>query len=160
MIKGLSAYKPLIKPTIVLDAGIATEANIKWLKGNKYSYLVVSRKRKKDIPANVNLVTVKKNDNTLVQAALVKNEDTDEIELYCHSKGKEKKEKGIKTLFQNRFEEELIKAQSALSKKNGIKRYEKVIERIGRLKERFKRVAHRYDSYHKERPRNKQSKSH
>ena len=159
MIKDLSAYKPLVKPTIVLDAGIATEANIKWLKGNQYSYLVVSRKRKKDIPANVNLVTVKKDDNTLVQAALVKNEDTDEIELYCHSKGKEKKEKGIKTLFQNRFEEELIKAQSALSKKNGIKRYEKVIERIGRLKERFKRVAHRYEVIIKKDPETNKAKA-
>jgi len=129
----------------VLDAGIATEANIKWLKGNQYSYLVVSRKKRKDIPVNINLVTIKKDDNTFVQAALVKNEDSDEIELYCHSKGKEKKEKGIKSLFQQRFEEELRKAQSALFKKNGIKRYDKVVERIGRLKERFKRIAHRYE---------------
>ena len=145
MIKGLSPEKPLIKPIIVLDAGIATEANIKWLKGNQYSYLVVSRKKRKDIPVNINLVTIKKDDNTFVQAALVKNEDSDEIELYCHSKGKEKKEKGIKSLFQQRFEEELRKAQSALFKKNGIKRYDKVVERIGRLKERFKRIAHRYE---------------
>lgn len=145
MIKDLSAEKPLNKPIIVLDAGIATEANIKWLKRNQYSYLVVSRKKKKDIPENVNLITVKKDDNTFVQAALVKNEETDEIELYCHSKGKEKKEQGIKSLFQQRLEEELIKAHSALSKKNGTKRYEKVIEKIGRLKERFKRVAHCYE---------------
>jgi len=145
MIKDLSAEKPLNKPIIVLDAGIATEANIKWLKGNQYSYLVVSRKKKKNIPENVNLITVKKDDNTFVQAALVKNEETDEIELYCHSKGKEKKEQGIKSLFQQRLEEELIKAHSALSKKNGTKRYEKVIEKIGRLKERFKRVAHCYE---------------
>lgn len=145
MIKDISAEKSLIKPIIVLDAGIASDANIKWLKGNQYSYLVVSRKKKKDIPKNVNLITVKKDDNAFVQAALVKNEETDEIELYCHSKGKEKKEQGIKSLFQQRLEEELIKAHSALSKKNGTKRYEKVIEKIGRLKERFKRVAHCYE---------------
>ena len=145
MIKHLSNENTLIKPIIVLDAGIATEANIKWLKGNQYSYLVVSRKRKKDIPANLNMITVKEDDNTFVQAALVKNEDNDEVELYCHSKGKEKKEKGIKSLFQQRFEEELKKTQAALSKKNGTKHYEKVIEKIGRLKEKFKRVAHRYE---------------
>lgn len=145
MIKDISDGNTLIKPIIVLDAGIATEANIKWLRDNQYAYLVVSRKKKKDIPENANLVTVKKDANTFVQATLVKNEETDELELYCHSKGKEEKEKGIKSLFQQRFEEELIKARSALSKKNGTKRYEKVIERIGRLKERFKRVAHRYE---------------
>jgi transposase len=159
MIKDLSAYKPVIKPTIVLDAGIATEANITWLKGNQYAYLVVSRKRNKDIPANANLVTAKKDDTTVVKAALANNEDTDEIELYCHSKGEEKKENGIKTLFQNRFEDELIKARSALSKKNGTKRYEKVIERIGRLKERFKRVAHRYEVTIKKEPETNKAKA-
>ena len=146
MIRDLAASNsPLIKPIIVLDAGIATEANIQWLKENQYCYLAVSRKRKKDIPANINMIIVKEDDNNLVQAALVKNEDTSELKLYCHSKGKEKKEKAIKGLFQQRFEEELKKAQSALYKKNGTKRYEKVIEKIGRLKERFKRVAHRYE---------------
>lgn len=158
MIKDLSAEKPLVKPTVVLDAGIATEANIKWLKGNQYSYIVVSRKKKKDIPENVNMVTVKKDDNTFVQVALVKNEETDEIELYCHSKGKEKKEQGIKSLFQQRFEEELIKTRSALSKKNGTKRYEKVIEKIGRLKERFKRVAHCYEVVVKKDPETNKAK--
>jgi transposase len=158
MIKAISDKNTPIKPTVVLDAGIATEANIKWLKGNQYSYIVVSRKKKKDIPENVNLVTVKKDDNTFVQAALVKNEETDEIELYCHSKGKEKKEQGIKSLFQQRFEEELIKARSALSKKNGTKRYEKVIEKIGRLKERFKRVAHCYEVVVKKDPETNKAK--
>jgi transposase len=158
MIKDISDENTPIKPTVVLDAGIATEANIKWLKGNQYSYIVVSRKKKKDIPENVNLVTVKKDNNTFVQAALVKNEETDEIELYCHSKGKEKKEQGIKSLFQQRFEEELIKARSALSKKNGTKRYEKVIEKIGRLKERFKRVAHCYEVVVKKDPETNKAK--
>jgi len=59
----------------------------------------------------------------------------------------------------NRFEEELIKAQSALSKKNGTKRYEKVIERIGRLKERFKRVAHRYEVTIKKDPETNKAKA-
>lgn len=144
MLKSLSANNSFIRPTIVLDAGIATQANIDWLQENKYSYIVVSRKKKKEIPDHVTLVTVKKDNNNFVQAALVKNEETDEIELYCHSKAKEEKEKGIKNLFQQRFEEELTKARSSLSKKNGTKRYEKVIEKIGRLKEKFKRVAHRY----------------
>jgi len=159
MIKDISDENPLIKPTVVLDAGIATEANIKWLRDNQYAYLVVSRKKKKDIPENVNLVTVKKDDNTSVQAALLKNEETDEIELYCHSKGKERKEQGIKSLFQQRFEEELIKARSALSKKNGTKRYEKVIEKIGRLKERFKRVSHRYEVTVKKDPETNKAKA-
>lgn len=81
----------------------------------------------------------------IVKAAILENEESGEIELYCHSTSKEKKEKGIKSFFSQRFEEELEKAKSSLFKKNGTKRYDKVIERIGRLKERFKRISHRYE---------------
>jgi len=153
MIHDLSDEKLLIKPTIVLDAGIAIEDNIKWLKDNQYFYVVVSRKKKKDIPANIDLVTVKEKNGTIIKSALVKNED--EVELYCHSIRKEKKERSIKNAFYQRFEEELKKVQSALSKRNGVKRYDKVIERIGRLKERYKRVAHRYKVTIKKDPKTK-----
>lgn len=147
MINGLCSSKPIIKPTIVMDAGIATEANLKWLKDRKdqYTYLVVSRKRKQAMPNGVELVTVKQDEQILVQAALLKNEASDEMELYCHSTGKEKKEKSIKNTFGQRFEEALKQAQQSLSKKKGTKCHDKVVERIGRLKERFKRVAHRYE---------------
>lgn len=144
MIEGLSCKESLIKPIIVIDRGLSTEANIKWLRENQYLYLIISRKRKRDIPINVEMITVKEDKDTIVRAGIINGEGSDEIELYCHSTGKEKKENGIKNSFSQRFEEELEKAQLALSKKGGTKRYEKVIERIGRLKERFNRVAHRY----------------
>lgn len=151
MIQGLSdgyvSKPPLIKPTIVLDAGIASEKNIQWLKGNHYPYIVVSRKKKKEIPPDVRMVTVKEDDKTntvLVQAGLAENKESDELELYCHSTDKEKKKESIKTKFQQRFETELLNARKALHIKNGTKRYEKVIERIGRLKEKFKLVSHTY----------------
>jgi transposase len=137
----------LFKPTIVVDAGIATEDNINWLKGKHYHYIVVSRKKKKAIPSDVAMIAVKKDDkaNTvLVQAGLADSPDTDELELYCHSVDKEKKEEGIKNKFQQRFEAELLKARNALNLKNGTKRYDKVIERIGRLKEKYKLVSNRY----------------
>jgi transposase len=148
MIKGLAGEdNDNFKPTIILDAGIATEDNIKWLKGKFYHYIVVSRKKKKAIPADVAMIAVKEDDKTntvLVQAGLAKNQGTGELELYCHSIDKEKKEEGIKNKFQQRFEAELLKARNALDLKNGTKRYDKVIERIGRLKEKFKLVSSRY----------------
>ena len=152
MIKGLAGKDinedSLFKPTIVLDAGIATEDNIKWLKAKRYPYIVVSRKKKKEIPSDVTMIAVKEDDKTntvLVQAGLAKNQETDESELYCHSIDKEKKEDSIKNKFQQRFEAELLKARNALNLRNGTKRYDKVVERIGRLKERFKLVSHRYN---------------
>ncbi len=108
----------------------------------------VSRKKKKEIPSDVVMIPVKEYDKTntvLVQAGLAKNQETDELELYCHSIDKEKKEESIKTKFQERFEAELLKVRNALHLRNGTKRYDKVLERIGRLKERFKLVSHRYN---------------
>ena len=133
----------LIKPTIVLDAGIASEENVLWLKDKHYPYIVVSRKKKKEIPSDVTMIAVKEDDRTntvLVQAGLAKKQETDELELYCHSTDKEKKEESIKTKFQERFEDELLKARNALHLRNGTKRYDKVkvVERIGRLKEKYK----------------------
>jgi len=151
MIKKLSGEDinktSLFKPTIVLDAGIATEDNINWLKDKSYRYIVVSRKKKKAIPSDVTMIAVKKDDkaNTvLVQAGLAENRQTGELELYCHSVDKEKKEEGIKNKFQQRYEAELLKARNALDLKNGTKRYDKVIERIGRLKEKYKLVSRGY----------------
>jgi len=137
----------LIKPTVVLDAGVASEANIQWLKDTHYPYIVVSRRKKRHLPPDLTMVAVKKDDKTstvLVQAGLAKNQETDEVELYCHSIDKEKKEEGIKTTFQQRFEAELLKARNALGLRGGTKRYEKVVERVGRLKERYKLVSHLY----------------
>jgi transposase len=136
-----------IKPTIVVDAGIASEKNIRWLKDKRYPYIVVSRKKKKEIPSDVTMVAVKKDEKTntvFVQAGLAKNQENDELELYCHSIDKEKKEESIKNKFQQRFEAELLKARHALDLRNGTKAYDKVVERIGRLKEKFKLVSHTY----------------
>lgn len=145
-IKNLSNKKSLTKPIIVMDAGIATESNVEWIKDNKeqYSFVVVSRKRKKDIPDGINMVTVKDSNGVIVRAGKVSNQKSDEIEIYCHSTGKEKKEESIKTAFMQRFEDVLQEANDALSKKNGTKLYDKVVEKIGRLKERFKRIAYQY----------------
>jgi transposase len=45
-----SSEDSLIKPTIVVDAGVASEENIQWLKDTHYPYIVVSRKKKKKSP--------------------------------------------------------------------------------------------------------------
>lgn len=145
MIHSLSSPDMLRKPLIVVDAGLATEANLQWLKDHRYGYIVVSRKKKTEMPQGLPMVTVREDNQRLIRAALINNQDTQEIELYCHSTAKEAKEEGIKNRFEKRFEEELKKVRGALGKKRGTKRYEKVLEKIGRLKERFKRVARRYE---------------
>jgi transposase len=141
MITALASPPFAAQPLIVMDAGVATEANILWLKDHRYDYIVVSRTKKVDIPAE--MVTVREDNRRLIRAALLY--DADEATLVCHSTDKEIKETGIENRFEQRFEEELGKVHSALGKKYGRKRYEKVVEKIGRLKERYRRIGRRYD---------------
>jgi len=67
-----------------------------------------------------------KTNTVFVQAGLARKQETDELELYCHSIDKDKKEESLKNKFQQRFEDELLKARNALNLKNGTKRYDKV----------------------------------
>ncbi len=147
MLLGLQKEPSLIKPLIIVDAGIAAEDNLKWLRENHYDYLAVSRRKKRKIPEELasRMVTVKEDKESLVRAVLKSDERTKEVEVWCHSIQKEKKEEGIKNLFRQRFEEGLKKIEAGLNKKNGIKVYEKVIERIGRLKERYSRTARHFE---------------
>jgi len=147
MLLGLQKEPSLIKPLIIVDAGIAAEDNLEWLRDNHYDYLAVSRRRKRKIPEELasRMVTVKENKESLVRAVLKSDEKTKEVLVWCHSIQKEKKEEGINNLFRQRFEEALKKIEAGLTKKNGIKVYEAVIERIGRLKERYSRMARHFE---------------
>jgi transposase len=155
MIQGLQ--KPLIdkgddrqmqllernKPTIVMDAGIATEDNINWLKKEQYPYLVVSRKKHREFSED-EAVEVKKDRNCTVKAQKVINEKTGEVELYCHSSQREKKEKAIQDRFSTRLGEELQKLSAGLSKKGCLKKYDKVVEKTGRLKQKYSKASKNY----------------
>ncbi len=149
MIRGLER-KPLNptlfespKATIVMDAGIASEENIQWLKDNGYPYIVVSRKRHRQFDDEA-AVVVKKDKQCTVKAQKVIDSENDEILLYCHSTLKEKKEQAISDRFTERFEEALTHLASGLHVKGRLKKYEKVLEKIGRLRQKYPKASKLY----------------
>ena len=131
--------------TVVMDAGFATEKNISWLKDQGYQYIVVSRKKHSDIPENIDKVIVKEDKNNIVQARMIENKETSEWDLYCHSSAKEAKSKQMISQVSARYEEELKKLSDGLTKKGCTKKYDKVMEKLGRLKEKYKKVNKYYD---------------
>lgn len=131
------------KATVVMDAGIATEDNVTWLREHKYPYLVVSRKRHREFDVTASVI-VKKNDVNTVRVQRVFDEETGETLLYCHSEMREKKEKAIAGRFVRRFEEQLEKLENGLTKKGCLKNYDKVLGKIGRLKNQYSRVSKYY----------------
>ncbi len=127
--------------TVIIDAGISIEENLKLLKANGYDYIVVARNKPvslSDIDLD-HLTTVKEVGEDKVEVALIELED--ENVLYCKSSKRLAKEDAMHTQYKSRFESGLTLIADSLLKKRGIKRYEKVIERIGRLKERYSSIA-------------------
>lgn len=145
MIQSLSAHQTLFKPTIVLDAGIATEANLAWLREHQYFYVVSARQNAPSLELEGELVPVG-DAHDLVKAALIKSPTEDEEKwLYCESEAKKAVASKMKQTFMQRFEGELQNAASSLTKPKGRKKYTKVLERIGRLKEKHKRICGCYE---------------
>ncbi len=131
------------KPTVVMDAGIATEDNIAWLQKHQYPYLVVSRKKHREFDED-GAVIVKQDNEYTVRAQKVVDEASKEVLLYCHSTRREQKDQAIMDRFVRRFEEELQKLASGLTKKRCLKKYDKVMVKIGRLREKYSRVSRQY----------------
>jgi transposase len=123
---------------VVMDAGIATEDNIEWLNDNNYKYLVISRKRKQELP-EIEGVIVKNEPNNKVTTFLLKNEK--ESELYCHSEGMARRTTIMSEKYIKRFTKELQKLSDGLTKKGSIKKYDRVNQKIGRLREKYSKVA-------------------
>ncbi len=132
-----------IKPTVVMDAGIATKDNIAWLQKHQYPYLVVSRKRYGEFDEACSVV-VKKDDECTVRAQKVFDEETGETLLYCHSPRREKKDQVITDRFIDRLEEALQKLANGLHKKRYLKKYDKVMIKIGRLREKYSKASKQY----------------
>ena len=125
--------------TIVMDAGIGTEDNIALIRKNGYKYVVVSRKRsfEDSFWSEVDEEKIALSDGkTMLGMKLVRTGE--EAFLLCHSEAKEAKGKAILSLKEQRFEQELLAIKEGLEKAKREKKYDTIIERIGRLKERYK----------------------
>ena len=64
--------------------------------------------------------------------------------MLVKSKAKKQKEQSIYTSIKQKYEQGLTHIQTAIKRKGGVKRIDKVWERIGRLKEKFKKVSAHY----------------
>ncbi|MEO5894051.1 MAG: hypothetical protein ABIQ31_27590, partial [Ferruginibacter sp.] len=65
--------------------------------------------------------------------------------LRVHSQAKAIKESGMNSRFSQRFEQGLLQIKESLNKKSGVKKQEKVWERIGRLKAKYPSINKYYD---------------
>ena len=144
-IEALYSSQDLFKPTIVLDAGIATEENLKWLRDQGFAYVVCARQNPPSEELAGTLTSVGNEEKTQVKVAFVKTEGIDEKWLYCESEAKEATASQMMNMFQKRFEEDLNKLRDGIQKPKGRKQLSKILERVGRLKEKHRRISSAYE---------------
>ena len=132
---------------VVIDAGISTTDNLKIIQEKGYDYVCVSRSKIKDYTINPNsparhLMT---KDNHIISLQKVEKEkDTDYI-LKVKSTGKQAKERSMKSKFDERFLEEINKISASIHKKHGVKKADKVHQRIGRTTQKYPSAARFYN---------------
>ncbi len=135
------------KPIVVMDAGIATEKNLATLTQQGYKYVVVSRSKIKDYQPVQNgketyLLTKSKK---IIRLSLVQSEKYTDSFLKVESPAKGMKEQGIKNRLEQGYEEQLNLIKQSLSKPRGVKKADKVQQRIGRAKQKYPSVHHLYN---------------
>ena len=148
MIKDLEVHSSSnMQHTVVIDAGIATDDNLKELDRKGYRYVCVSRNRIKDYPIDTSKAKTIKLTNrgkNKVELSIFKPEGYDDTWMYVESEAKRKKETSMNIKLMQRFEEDLNSIKTSFLKKGGTKLINKVWERIGRAKQKHNRVSARY----------------
>jgi len=144
MIAYLNEDKDAQPVTVVLDAGISSRENLRFLRESGYHYICVARNHpiSPEMIDETQFRQVPNQGNTVIQTQLIKQDD--ESILYCQSAKMGQKERAIQEKFCQRFEAELAKLGNSLNAKGGRKKYTYVQERMIRLKERYKAVSSFY----------------
>ena len=142
MLEDLEAPREAV---VVMDRGIATEEQLEWLRGQERNYVVMSRRRHRGFdPGQAEDIETRDPENRVrIQRAV--SETDGEAFLYCHSEKRAKREEKMAQALCERFERELRRLHDGLSKPRTAKKAERVRERIGRLKERHRKISHHYD---------------
>jgi transposase len=139
-----------IRPTIIMDRGIATRDNIDLLIDKKLNYAIVERYQ--DLNSYIDefknnrddFIEIKRAGKESVWAKSVALEQRYGSKIICISEARKAKEKAIIGKKEQRFVADIERLRSSIEK-GTISNTSKVFERIGRLKERYGKVTHFYE---------------
>jgi transposase len=128
---------------VIMDRGIATQANVDWLAEHSYRYVVMSRERIRRFDDS-QAVSMSSASGQSIRIQRVQDEKGAEVRLYCQSERRMEKEEAMTALLVKRFEDGLQKIADGLTKTRGTKDRDKILQRIGRLKERCRGIGESY----------------
>lgn len=134
------------KPVVVMDAGIATEDNLKIVKQRGYDYVCVSR----TVPREYNKLSgeatlLYDNRGNTIEVTKVSVEEKSDMFLHIKSHQKQLKEQSIDDKLTGRFTDSMEYLKEGLSKPRKLKKTIPVHEKVGRIKKQFSKVAKHYN---------------
>jgi len=137
------------RPTVVMDAGIASEDNLTWLGAQGWDWICVSREAKPERPAGEPAAQLQTSGGYHVRAWPLAQpagepEGPPELRVYAHSEGRQQTAESILKRQRERFEQALRALHAGLSKPRCMKQLERVQRKVGRLGEQCKSVAAQY----------------
>ena len=137
----MPAWRPALQAG--LDAGIATEANLGWLRERGYGWICVSRETRPAPPEGDADLTLTTSARQEVRAWRLDG-DGEEVRLYAVSEAKRATDEAMLARQRARYEEALRRLHEGLTIPHHRKRYEKVMDTVGRLRERYRLVSGQY----------------
>jgi transposase len=144
--------------TVIVDRGMAFQENLDQIRQRRYHYIVAGRQPERNqwleelekdegweevirIPSPRNPFQKKS------KVEIKREQKGDEVFILCRSEGRQQKDRAIREKQEGRFLKDLEKLKQRVEKGH-LKRTDKIHQAIGRLKERYPRVARYYSIEH------------
>lgn len=136
-----------ISPTIAMDRGIATAANLLLLKERGFSYVVIERANKtsaykEHFSQMDGFREIADHSGSPLWIKEIKTEDS--CVVLCKSAGRKNKDQAIQTSAATRFLKEIESLRASIHR-SSISKSEKVAEKLGRIKSKYPRATGSYD---------------
>ena len=139
----------LLLPTLVVDRGLATKDNIEFIRSRGIPYIVIERSpRQKEYVElfreyKKTFERIERKGSRDVWIHKIDDPDSGTARVLCVSEGRKLKERGIAGRWEGRAIEDLKKLQRSVE--NGyVKAYDKVNQRLGRIRERYPEFGNRF----------------
>ncbi len=140
--------------TVIVDRGMAYEENLQQIRGRGHHYIVAGRQpernqwleeleREEDWEEEVRLPSPRNPFQKKSRVEVKRRQKGDEVYILCRSEGRRDKDRAIREAHEQKLIGDLVRLNKRIEK-GQLKRTEKVHQAIGRLKERYARVARYY----------------
>lgn len=140
--------------TVIVDRGMAYEENLKQIRGRGYHYIVAGRQpernqwleeleREEDWEEVVRIPSPRNPFQKKSRVEVKRQQKGDEVYILCRSEGRRDKDRAIREAHEHKLIGDLVRLNKRIER-GRLKKAEKVHQAIGRLKERYARVARYY----------------